>query len=48
MNGTHFSKMVLENSRNLDSVPGCQYEPENLDESKVCFAKKSYVSNMHE
>ena len=39
INKCHFSKIVLEKSRNKNSVLGLQYKPENFDVSKVCFAK---------
>ena len=35
INSIYFSKMVLHNSRELR----LQYEPDNLDVNKVCFAK---------
>ena len=38
INNDYLEKMVLDNSTNKSSVLGLQYEPENLDVIKYCFA----------
>ena len=48
IDSSYFSKMILENSRNKYSLLELQYQPENLDVDKICFAKLPEISNMHE